>query len=72
MVRSFKKQFLTYGICLLIIILFTIYKYYHQDEFRLLKDSRQRTSSVVPEKIAGSDRFIEPLHQSEEEYVLNE
>jgi hypothetical protein len=61
MVRFSKSLRLTYGICLFIIILFTIYKYYHQDKFELLKDSRQRPLPVLQEKIAEPNRRIEPI-----------
>jgi hypothetical protein len=67
MARFSFKLYHTYGICLFIIILFVIYKYNQQNEFRLVDKSRRQTFIVSQENtISASSKIIEPLQQMEE------
>ncbi len=72
MARFSFKLYHTYGICLFIIILFVIYKYNQQNEFRLVDKSRRQTFIVSQENtISASSKIIEPLQQMEEKKFKN-
>jgi len=72
MARFSFKLFHKYGICLFIIILFVIYKYNQQNEFRLVDKSRRQTFIVSQENtISVPSKIIEPLQQMEEKKFQN-
>jgi hypothetical protein len=70
MVRFLTKSSLLYGMCLFVVILFTINKYYHEDEFIPDGGFNQQVVPIFQEKIKREDKIIEPLQQTEEKKLL--